>query len=429
MSDAAGSPSSRPGRRPAGVRPLVTTALAVVLMAGLAGCGAASDQAGAPASTGSATGGAAPVNNGVSQVTVSLTGDGADRCNLDHPEAAAGPVTFTVNNVSATGITEVELQNDLKILGEKENLAPGLPPSTFTVTLDGGSYSIYCPGAEPETQEFTVTGAAPDAPQGGTADLLNQGTEDYAAWVVSQAEELQTASATLNKAVGSGDVEAAKDAYVRARPFYEKIESDVEGFVLPGFDPTDNKGNLDYLIDMRQSSLDDKVGWSGFHAVERDLWKNGKITADTKKYAADLEQNIAKLVEVVKELKYKPEDLANGAASLLEEVQSNKITGEEEAFSHIDLADFSGNIEGAKQAFANLQPGLEKIDPALAEEVATEFGNVDKALNAYRDPKAAGGFLEWTPQNRQKHSKKLSQTVLGLQQPLQKIAEKVATAR
>ena len=47
-----------------------------------------------------------------------------------------------------------------------------------------------------------------------------------------------------------------------------------------------------------------------------------------------------------------PRICANGASDLIEEVQNTKITGEEEAFSHIDLVDFAGNVEGAQQAYA-----------------------------------------------------------------------------
>ena len=61
-------------------------------------------------------------------------------------------MTFTVVNTSAPGITEMELLRDQRILGEKENLAPGLDPVSFTVTLDGGSYQLYCPGAAPNTK-------------------------------------------------------------------------------------------------------------------------------------------------------------------------------------------------------------------------------------------------------------------------------------
>lgn len=401
---------------------------ALVLTAVLAACATTPVASNSPAASSGADG-SAPVTGGAAQVKVTLTGDGGDACTADYLTAPAGPVTFTVENVSSTAITEVELQSELKILGEKENLAPGLPAASFTVTLDGGTYTLYCLGAEPETQTFTVTGQAAASPTGSTATLLNEGAKEYQTWVVGQAEDMATAVTNLKTAVDSGDVDEAKAAYVQARPFYEKIESDVEGFVMEGFKVDDNAGNLDYLIDMRASNLDEEVGWSGFHAVERDLWKNGEITSDTKKYAADLSTNVGTLVEVVKTLDFKPEDLANGAAALLEEVQSGKITGEEEAYSHTDLNDFAANVEGARQAFAYLQPGLEKIEADLMNQVVTEFGNVDAALAELRDKSAPGGYLPWTSANRGKHSKTLSQAVLALQQPMQKIAEKVATAK
>ncbi|MFT4295807.1 MAG: EfeM/EfeO family lipoprotein [Micropruina sp.] len=404
----------------------------IALATGLTGCASGSSPS-SPASSAAPSGSSAstaPVVNGVAQIKVTLTGgDSGDKCTADYATAPAGPITFTVENVSSTAITEVELQSELKILGEKENLAPGLPASSFTVTIDGGQYTLYCLGATPQTQPFTVTGQAAAAPTGSTATLLNQGVKDYATWVGTQADGLKSAVAELKKAVDSGNVDTAKAAYIQARPFYEKIESDVEGFVMPGFKVDDNKGNLDYLIDMRASNLDEKVGWSGFHAVERDLWKAGKITDSTKKYATDLDANVGKLVDVVKTLEFKPEDLANGAAALLEEVQSGKITGEEEEFSHTDLADFHANLEGARQAFAYLQPGLEKIDPDLVKQVVTQFGNVDAALGELRTKDSATGYLAWTPANRDKHRKALSQAVLALQQPMQKIAEKVATAK
>ncbi|HVW19316.1 MAG TPA: iron uptake system protein EfeO [Solirubrobacteraceae bacterium] len=390
---------------------------AVLAAAGLAAYGlSAGTSLAAPA--------AAPVKNGASQVSIKLTGN---TCKVDHSTAKAGPVTFRVTNVSATGITEVELLQNLRIVGERENLAPGLPASSFTVTLDGGRYTVYCPGGKPENQPFTVTGKAAPSPGGSAAQLLAAGTKSYAAWVSSQAEAMRTAVNALAKAVNAGNLSEAKKNYVLARPFYEKIESDVDGFVMPGFKATDNHGNLDYLIDMRASNIDKKVGWSGFHAVERDLYQRGAITSKTKSYANALKANVGTLVTVVKKLSYKPEDLGNGAAGLLEEVQANKITGEEEAYSHIDLVDFSGNLEGAQQAFANLQPGLAKIDKALAATVDAQFTKARDALNAYRDASSPGGYIAWTTTNRKKYAKKLSRAVLALQRPLQRIAQKVAT--
>lgn len=411
------------------VRHVAGTGAAVALTVALAACGSSSSGGASSKSadgSASAEGAAAKVSGGAAQVKVTLTQSGG--CELDHASAPAGPVTFTVTNKDATAITEIELQSDQRILGEKENLAPGLAPVTFTSTLSGGKYQVYCPGADKDTIPFTVTGKAAAAASGSNATILAQGTKGYAKFVEQNATDMFTAAKKLQTAVDTGNVAAAKKAYADARPFYEKIESDVGGFVLPGYKPGDNAGNLDYLIDMRQSNLDPKVGWHGFHAVERDLWQGGKITAKTKKYAKELHTNVAKLAKLVKGVTYKPEDLANGAASLLEEVQTNKIKGEEEKYSHTDLSDFASNVEGAQQAFAYLKPGLQNIDPALTARASKQFTSVTKGLEPYRDGKSLGGFKSWTPELRKTDAAKLSKKVQALQDPLSQIAQKVATA-
>ena len=394
---------------------LATGAGVIALALALAGC-----------STG--TPGGAAESHGAAQVRITLTGGGSsDTCTLDATTAAAGPVTFTIANTSSTAITEVELLSDQRIIGEKENLAPGLKPSSLTLTLGGGTYQVYCPGAEKEMQDFRVTGKAAAASTGSTTALLKKGTDGYAAYVAGVLSDMTTAVGTLQQAVDAGDVGAAQRAYALARPFYEKVESDVDGFLLPGTAPTDNAGNLDYLIDMRASNLDPAVGWHGFHAIERDLWTTG-ITADTKAQAAELVSNVGKLAELAKGLTYKPEDLANGAADLLDEVQANKITGEEELYSHIDIVDFAANVEGAQQAFAYLQPGLKKIDAGLTKQVAAQFVKVNAALDTYRDPSQAGGYRIYDAATKAADATTLSRLVQSLQTPLSKIAEKVATA-
>jgi iron uptake system component EfeO len=275
--------------------------------------------------------------------------------------------------------------------------------------------------------DFTVTGQA--LQQGGSTQAqLRQGAKEYATYADTQVDAMVHGVQVLQQAVDAGDLAAARQAYAEARPYYERIESDVDGFVLPGFKPTDNRGNLDYLIDMRASNLDPAVGWHGFHAVERDIFERKAITASTRKLAAELTRNVKKLDQVVKTLSYKPEDLANGAAGLLEEVQSTKITGEEEKYSHIDLVDFAGNLEGAKEAFAYLQPGLKKIDAQMTAQIAHRFNQTDALLDTYRDPSALGGYRPWTPALRAKAANRLSQSVQALQDSLSKLAEKVVTA-
>ncbi len=109
-------------------------------------------------------------------------------------------------------------------------------------------------------------------------------------------------------------------------------------------------------------------------------------------------------------------------------MQNTKISGEEEEFSHIDLVDFAGNVEGAQQAFASLRPGLQKIDPALVTQLDQQFQAVLTALDGYRDAAALGGYKTWTPQLRGTDAAKLTAVIQPLHESLSTVAAKVATA-
>jgi iron uptake system component EfeO len=400
---------------------LTAPALAAVAVLSVAACSHSSGSS-SPAKSGQ------PGGTNAVKVTMANNG-GKDGCALDTSSVPAGPVTFTVVNASAPGITEMELLRDQRIVGEKENLAPGLDPVSFTVSLNGGSYQLYCPGASSEYQTLTVTGQAPAGPTGTVASILSQGTKDYAAYIVNQIGQLGDGVKGLDAAVQSGNLDAAKTAYAKARLFWERSEASVEGFVLPGFAVGDNAGNLDYLIDMRASTpVDAKVGWKGFHAIERDLWQGAAITPGTKALSTELVGSVGKLNNTVATLQYKPEDLANGASDLIEEVQNTKITGEEEAFSHIDLVDFSGNVEGAQQAYASLRPGLEKIDANLVNQIDQQFQAVLRVLDGYRDPSALGGYRTYTPALQASDATKLTAVIQPLHQSLSTVAQKVVAA-
>src|SRR5690348_450794 len=86
-------------------------------------------------------------------VTVILTSAG---CAPDRPSVPAGAVTFNVTNQGADAVSEVELLRNETVIGEKENLTPGLSAS-FTVNLDAGSYIVECPGATTDKTPFEVT--------------------------------------------------------------------------------------------------------------------------------------------------------------------------------------------------------------------------------------------------------------------------------
>ena len=88
----------------------------------------------------------------------------------------------------------------------------------------------------------------------------------------------------------------------------------------------------------------------------------------------------------------------------------------------------AGNLEGAKEAFAYLEPGLKRIDAQMTAQIDHRFNQTDALLDTYRDAHALGGYRSWTPVLRARAANRLSQSVQALQDSLSKLAEKVVTA-
>src|SRR3954447_21407224 len=73
---------------------------------------------------------------------------------------AAGPTTFQVANAGTARVSEFEILDGDRILGEKENLAAGLS-GRFDLNLEPGQYTISCPGGtSAATGQIVVGGQA-----------------------------------------------------------------------------------------------------------------------------------------------------------------------------------------------------------------------------------------------------------------------------
>jgi iron uptake system component EfeO len=91
------------------------------------------------------------------------------------------------------------------------------------------------------------------------------------------------------------------------------------------------------------------------------------------------------------------------------------------------MLDFSGNVEGAEQAFACLLPGLTKIDAALATEISTAFKTLDAALDKYRSSTDASGFVLYTSLTDADKTA-LTQALQAVSEPLATVAGKVVNS-
>lgn len=381
-------------------RPVV---LILAASAALAGCGRSGSGSGPATSSAAAR---------TANVTITATGG----CETDRTSFAAGGLTFKITNKDATAVSEVELLSGERILAEKENVAAGLS-GEFAVTVGAGSYTLYCPGAATERRTITVTGKA--APVDTTlAGLLQAATGQYRTYVNRQIGYLVAGARELNAALHGSDLAEAQDVYKSSRQFYERVEPVAESFVTA-------TQNLDADIDARDNDVP-AAQWSGFHRIEKGLFQ-AKSLAGLGRWGDKLVADCATLQARAEALSYTAPDLANGAQSLLDEVASGKITGEEERYSHIDLLDMASNVEGSEQAFADLRPALDTIDNNLSATIAAGFAALNEVLDAHRSTSDPSGYVLY-PTLSDADVRELAAAVKAVQEPLSKVAAKVANA-
>jgi iron uptake system component EfeO len=341
---------------------------------------------------------------GTDTVKIQVTDNG---CLPNPASVKAGALTFEVNNKNSGRVSEAELMQNGLILGEKENLTPGLS-GRFTLRLKPGDYVVNCPNAKNDQAKFTVTGKAADA--AGTTDAsVTAAVAAYQKYVNNQVKTLVSRSAPFIAAVKAGDIAKAKSLYAPARTYYEMIEPVAESF-----------GNLDPEIDARVNDVANPAQWTGFHRIEKALWQDNSL-AGMGPMADKLGADIAKLQRLTKTVKFQPAQIANGSVSLLDEVAKSKITGEEDRYSHTDLWDFDANVAGAREAFEVLQPVLQKKDPKLVSTINTQFNTVFTALEKYRQGEGYVNYTTVTTAER----RQLTTLVNALSESLSKVAGEI----
>jgi iron uptake system component EfeO len=338
-------------------------------------------------------------------VEVKLTDAGCEPAAM---KLAAGSTTFTVVNGGTSRVTEFEVLSGSRIIGEKENIAAGLS-GQFTLNLKPGSYALACPGGKTAaTGTLEVGGAAQGA--AGSDPALKAATASYRTYVETQAAELVKRTKAFVAAIRSGDLEKSKSLFASARRPYETIEPVAESF-----------GNLDPEIDARVNDVEQGQKWTGFHKIEQGLWAKG-TTKGLEPVAGKLLADVRRLQAKTKGLSYQPEELANGANGLLDEVSASKITGEEDRYSHTDLTDFEANVAGSQTAFGLLAPALRKSDPRLAATIEQRFDAVTGRLDALKHD---GAFPSYDTVG-QAERRRLSQLVDALAEPLSRVAAKLS---
>jgi iron uptake system component EfeO len=345
--------------------------------------------------------------------TISVTSS-SDACELSADTAPSGRLVFEVKNTGSK-VTEFYLYaaDGKRILGEAENIGPGLSRN-LVVNAEAGKYVPTCkPGMTGAGIRKALTVTASDDKSKATGAVQRQvddASAAYQEYVEDQATELLAGTRAFVAAYKAGDDTQARTLYPTARVHWERIEPVAESF-----------GDLDPKMDAREADLEDGQEWTGWHRLEKDLWPpaDEAYTALTKaeraRYADRLMADTQTLRGRIGELSLTVDQIGNGAKSLLDEVATGKVTGEEEIWSHTDLYDFSANIDGARVAFEGLRPVLKVKEPALERQIARRFTVLEAMLNRYRV--GAEGFVSYDTLTTEQ-VKELSDAVNALSEPL-----------
>lgn len=272
--------------------------------------------------------------------------------------------------------------------------------------LIGALMAISC-GKDTGAKEGGKAGttAGKTAEQGKTD--LSKETSEYKKYVEGQIDMLLKDTENFAQLLKTGKLDEAKKVYPLIRMAYERSEP-----IAESFGESDIK--IDYrLVDFKEEFKNEE-DWKGFHRIEKILWEQN-TTKGTEKYAEDLVNDIKELKAKIATIEVTPDLMVTGAIDLLNEVSTQKITGEEEVFSHTDLYDFRANIEGAQKIFELFRPKLEQKDAKLVTTLDTEFKAVNALLDKYMtDDKNYKLYTELKPED----TKALAEAVTKLGEPL-----------
>ena len=351
---------------------------------------------------------AAPVRaDEAAPVPVTISDKGCEPASVS---VAPGKSVFKIKNVSKRAV-EWEILKGVDVVEERENIIPGFV-QTLSATLEAGDYQMTCgllSNPKGVLKVSAMDAAAAQLAPVSAMDLIGPLAE-YKVYVTKEVDAMVGETQRFVDAVKAGKLADAKALYAPAHEHYERIEPIAELF-----------NDLDGSMDSREDDFEKKAAdpaFLGFHRIEKGLFADNS-TADLAPVADKLMADTLDLQKRLSSLTITPKSMVGGAAELIEEVASKKISGEEDRYSRTDLWDFQANIDGAQKIVALLDPLVVKRNPELATRVKGNFAKVDAVLTKYKAP--LGGYVSYDkldPQDRNK-----------LKGPVTALAEDLSTLR
>jgi iron uptake system component EfeO len=192
---------------------------------------------------------------------------------------------------------------------------------------------------------------------------LDAAIERYRSQLVADVDRSVASVEKLRDSVASGDLAAARQAWIEARVGWERAEVFTSGFAP----------ELDRAIDAWPN------GPTGFHAIEVTLFGAGRtnVSSEVDALLGDLTEMAAK----ARQTRLTPQGLLDGLSRLAYEVGESKLDGGESRISGTSLDDIRHNVEGIEQAYSTIfAAAIESRDPNLCGTVRRQIDELKRML-------------------------------------------------
>ncbi|HZR87724.1 MAG TPA: EfeM/EfeO family lipoprotein [Bradyrhizobium sp.] len=197
-----------------------------------------------------------------------------------------------------------------------------LAPAVVLATSLGAAVVLFNPAA-------AATDSAPAA-------SLNAGIARYRSQLTADIDRSVTEVQRLRASLASGDVAAAKQAWIEARVGWERSEVFTSGFAP----------ELDRAIDAWPN------GASGFHAIEAKLFGAGRT--DVTDEVDALLHSLSDMAATARNTDLTPQGLLDGLTRLAYEVGESKVDGGESRISGTSIDDMRNNVDGIETAYGTI---------------------------------------------------------------------------
>ncbi len=328
-----------------------------------------------------ACGGSAPPAN-ADLISVSNGG-----CGSDWHLAGPGWYTFQVYNAAAES-GEVDLVNPANgaIYAEVNGLGPGTS-SPMRLDVGSGEYAFRClfDDFDPITGPTVAVGGhvrGTPAILPITSDDLLAPAKEYHAYVAAGLDTLAGQTSVVAADVSSGNLGAAKAAWLPAHLTYERLGAAYDAF-----------GNFDQEIDGRPDGLAggvDSPQWTGFYRLEYGLW-HGQSARELTPVADRLAADVRALRASWPSTEINLLDIGLRTHEILENALEFQLTGHDDYGSGTTLATTQANITGTLELLAILHPLLVVRYPGLPA-VYTWLDRLNSLLTKGQGPNG-----QWVP--------------------------------